>query len=117
MVRRQRELGRDGGVVLDGRDIGSAVFPDAELKLYVDADPRRRAQRRHRELASGGEQGPGLEAIEAEIRSRDLADTTRVDSPLVRAADAVFLDSSDLLPDEVVARMESLVRERLAGVR
>lgn len=116
MVRQQRDLGSEGGVVLDGRDIGTAVFPDAELKLYVDADPRRRAERRHLELGGDGGEA-GLAAIEAEIRARDLADTTRVDSPLVRAADAVLLDSTGLSPDEVVARMEALARERLGAVR
>jgi cytidylate kinase len=116
MVRRQRDLGRDGGVVLDGRDIGTAVFPDAELKLYVDADPRRRAERRHRELG-GDSGGPGLEAILTEIRARDLADTTRVDSPLVRAGDAVVLDSTAMSPEAVVSRLEELVRERLEALR
>jgi cytidylate kinase len=103
-------------VVLDGRDIGTAVFPDAELKLYVDADPRRRAERRHRELG-GDSGGPGLEAILTEIRARDLADTTRVDSPLVRAGDAVVLDSTAMSPEAVVSRMEELVRERLEALR
>jgi len=116
MVRRQRDMGQEGGVVLDGRDIGTAVFPDAELKLYVDADPRRRALRRHLELGGDGA-GPGLEAIEAEIRARDLADTTRADSPLVRAGDAVLLDTTDLSPEAVVEKMEALVRARLEEVR
>jgi len=116
LVRRQRELGREGGVVLDGRDIGTAVFPEAELKLYVDADPRRRAERRFRELGGEG-QGRSLEAIEAEIRARDRADSTRADSPLVRAPDAVLIDSTALSPEQVVARMEQMVRERLAGLR
>jgi cytidylate kinase len=92
------------------------VFPEAELKLYVDADPQRRALRRHLELGGEGA-GPGLQAIEAEIRARDLADTTRVDSPLVRAADAVLLDSTTLSPEAVVERMEALARERLESLR
>jgi cytidylate kinase len=114
MVARQRELGSAGGVVLDGRDIGSAVFPDAEVKIYLDADPRRRAERRRAELAAAGEAGD-LEAIEREIRARDLADATRQDSPLVRAPDAVLLDSTQLTPEQVVERMlEIAVR---AGAR
>jgi cytidylate kinase len=104
MVARQREMGREGGVVLDGRDIGTAVFPDAEVKFYLDADPARRAARRHRELAAAG--GPAeLDAIEREIRQRDLLDSTRTDSPLTRAEDAIHLDTTDLAPDEVVERM------------
>jgi cytidylate kinase len=108
MVARQQELGREGGVVLDGRDIGTAVFPDADVKFYVDADPRRRAVRRQEELAAGGTIAD-LEAIESEIRSRDHADSTRPDSPLTRAADAVLIDSSDLGPDGVVDRMLAVI--------
>jgi cytidylate kinase len=98
MVARQQELGREGGVVLDGRDIGTAVFPDADVKFYVDADARRRAVRRQEELAAAGTIAD-VEAIEEEIRARDHADSTRVDSPLTRAPDAVVIDSSDLGAD------------------
>lgn len=108
MVARQQELGREGGVVLDGRDIGTAVFPDADVKFYVDADPRRRAVRRQEELAAAGTIAD-LEAIESEIRARDHADSTRPDSPLTRAADAVLIDSSDLGPDGVVDRMLAVI--------
>jgi len=104
MVARQQEMGRDGGVVLDGRDIGTAVFPDAEVKFYVDADPRLRAVRRHREITvTGG--AADVDTIEREIRQRDHADSTRRDSPLTRAADAIHLDTSRLEPDQVVGRM------------
>ena len=109
MVARQRELGREGGVVLDGRDIGTAVFPDADVKFYVDADPRRRAVRRQEELAAAGTIA-ALAAIESEIRARDHADSTRPDSPLTRAADAVVIDSSDLDADGVVDRMLAVIR-------
>lgn len=112
MVARQQALGREGGVVLDGRDIGTAVFPDAEVKFYVDADPRRRALRRQRELAAAGL--PADEAvIEREIRERDRADSTRADSPLTRAADAVFLDTSSLEADAVVELMLEVARAKL----
>lgn len=111
MVARQREMGRAGGVVLDGRDIGTAVFPDADLKFFLDADPHRRALRRQRELAAAGTVAE-VAAIEAEIRARDRADSTRSDSPLTRAADAVSLDTTELDPAEVVDRMAALVEER-----
>jgi cytidylate kinase len=111
MVARQREMGRAGGVVLDGRDIGTAVFPDADVKFYVDADPAHRARRRHEELAAAGVPSD-LRAIEEEIRQRDQADTTRTDSPLTRARDAVHVDTTGLSPEEVVARLLAVVESR-----
>jgi cytidylate kinase len=104
MVARQRALGEKGGVVLDGRDIGTAVFPDAELKFYVDADPRQRAARRQRELAEAGSASQP-EVVEREIRQRDHLDSTRTDSPLTRAADALYLDTTGATPEQVVERM------------
>jgi cytidylate kinase len=111
MVARQQEMGREGGVVLDGRDIGTAVFPDADVKLYVDADPRRRAMRRRQELQDAGVDSD-LEAIEAEIRERDHLDSTRRDSPLTRAPGAVHLDTTTLTPEEVLARMLEALKAR-----
>jgi cytidylate kinase len=111
MVARQRELGKEGGVVLDGRDIGSAVFPDAEVKFYVDADPRARAQRRFAELAEKGP-CPSVAEIERELLERDKKDSTRCDSPLTRTPDAVFLDTTDLAPEQVAERMLEIVRGR-----
>ena len=111
MVARQQDMGRAGGVVLDGRDIGTAVFPDADLKFYVDADPRRRAMRRRQELLAAGV-ASDLEAIEAEIRERDHMDSTRRDSPLTRAPGALRLDTTAMSPDEVLARMLDAVRAR-----
>lgn len=112
MVARQRELGRDGGVVLDGRDIGTAVFPDAEVKFYLDADPAARARRRHRELAAMGQAGD-LAAIEREIRERDALDSTRADSPLTRAPDAQAIDTTSLTADQAVEQMLSAARPAL----
>jgi len=112
MVARQQELGRPGGVVLDGRDVGTVVFPDADLKFYLDADARRRAERRHAELAAAGVTSD-VDAIEREIRARDHADSTRSDSPLTRAPDAVYLDSTVLGAEEVVQRMAAAVQEKL----
>jgi CMP/dCMP kinase len=114
MVARQQQLGRDGGVVLDGRDIGTAVFPDADLKLYVDADPDRRARRRYDELRAGGA-AVTLEEVEREVRERDHKDSTRPDSPLVRARDGRLIDTTGLSPSEVVERMLALVEEQLAS--
>jgi cytidylate kinase len=111
MVARQRELGRAGGVVLDGRDIGTAVFPDADVKFYVDADVAHRAERRQRELEAAGVAGDRA-AIEAEIRERDHADMTRPDSPLTRAPGAVLVDTTRLGPEQVIDRMLDVVRER-----
>jgi cytidylate kinase len=113
LAARQRELGRDGGVVLDGRDIGTAVFPDAEVKFYVDADARKRAQRRHDELARAGVLSD-LAAIEREIRARDHADSTRTDSPLTRTPDAVYIDTTSLALEDVVERMRTAVEQTLA---
>ena len=112
MVARQQELGRGGGVVLDGRDVGTVVFPEADVKFYVDADPRRRAERRHAELAAAGVESD-VAAIEREIRARDHADSTRPDSPLTRAPDAIYLDTTVLGPDEVVQRMAVAVEDKL----
>jgi cytidylate kinase len=111
MAGRQRDMGREGGVVLDGRDIGTAVFPDADVKFYLDADPRRRAVRRQRELAEAGASAD-VEAIEHEIRERDRTDSTRGDSPLTRAPDAIALDTTQLEPAEVVERMAAEVEAR-----
>jgi cytidylate kinase len=104
MVARQRELGKDGGAVLDGRDIGTVVFPDAEVKFYLDADPALRARRRHAELARAGVAVP-LEVVEREVRERDHTDTHRPVSPLAAAPDAIYLDTSRLSPEEVVEQM------------
>jgi cytidylate kinase len=111
MVARQRQLGEAGGVILDGRDIGTAVFPDADVKFYLDADPARRAQRRAEELAATGTAVDAL-AIEREIRQRDHADMTRSDSPLTRAPDAVSLDTTTLTPDQVVEKMLEVVERK-----
>jgi cytidylate kinase len=106
MVARQRELGRDGGIVLDGRDIGTAVFPDADIKFFVDADPRCRALRRQVEL---GVSASDLPDLEREIRDRDRADSTRADSPLVRAADARYVDTTSLSAEETLDAMLAAV--------
>ena len=111
MVARQREMGKDGGVVLDGRDIGTAVFPDAEVKFFLDANPGERAQRRLGELRAAGSD-VSFDAVEQEVRERDYTDSHRAESPLTRAWDAIGLDTTKLGPEEVVERMLAAIRAR-----
>lgn len=104
MVARQREMGKNGGVVMEGRDIGTAVFPDAEIKVFLDATPEVRAERRLNQ--AGVTDDPGrAKAIVADLQSRDQRDRTRKTSPLVAADDAIIIDSSKLSIDEVVSRI------------
>jgi cytidylate kinase len=114
LVARQRQMGAEGGVVMDGRDIGTHVFPDAHVKFYLDADPRHRAERRYAELRAAGAEA-SVDAIEKEIRDRDLADTTRADSPLTRAHDAIHVDTTTHAAAEVVEMMLKIVREKQAA--
>jgi CMP/dCMP kinase len=110
MVARQREMGTAGGVVMEGRDIGTKVFPDADLKIFLDADPVVREQRRmdqqkiKREIAA---------SVAADLRERDQRDRTRAVSPLVPANDAVVIDSTKLSEDEVLAQVEHLALQKL----
>ncbi|RFS18514.1 (d)CMP kinase [Emticicia sp. C21] len=101
MVAQQRRMGRKKGVVMDGRDIGTVVFPDAELKIFMTADPIIRANRRQIELAERGDL-VDLEEIIENIRKRDLIDTTRKESPLRKADDAIEVDTSYMTLDEQV---------------
>lgn len=107
----QRRLGEDGGVVLEGRDIGTVVFPDAEVKVFLTAGVEVRGKRRYDELRARG-QAANLAKIVAEIAERDAQDAGRSVAPLRPAADAVVLDSSALALDAVVAQLVSLVRAR-----
>lgn len=110
LVRQQQELGRDGCVVLDGRDIGSVVFPGAEVKFYLDAAPEMRAKRR---LDESQGQEASYEAILEDIRARDHQDMTREDSPLVRTEDAVYIDTTEMSPEEVTAHLLTVVQGRI----
>jgi cytidylate kinase len=114
MVARQREMGIRGGVVMEGRDIGTKVFPDADLKIFLDADPVVREQRR---LDQQRVKGAPAQAMAAELRERDRRDRTRAASPLVAASDAVMLDSTHLSEDEVLDRIEALVNQKRAATR
>ena len=117
MVAAQRAMGAAGGVVMEGRDIGTAVFPDAEVKIFLDADPEVRGNRRFRQVASSEhEQAPVTEAaVIEEMRARDTRDRTRAESPLRPAADAIVLDSTAMSLDEVLLRSEAIVRGHLPG--
>ncbi|MDE5730117.1 MAG: (d)CMP kinase [Alistipes sp.] len=99
LVAMQQAMGRDRGVVMDGRDIGTVVFPDAELKIFMTADPAVRARRRYDELHAKGEE-VSLAQIEENVRSRDRADMTRAISPLRQADDAIVLDNSRMSVEE-----------------
>jgi cytidylate kinase len=101
MVKQQQQMGRQRGVVMDGRDIGTTVFPDAEVKVFMTADVYTRARRRQQELVEKNQEVP-LEEIVENLRKRDMIDSTREESPLVRATDAVLLDTSHLAIDEQV---------------
>ncbi len=107
MVARQRELGQRAGGVLEGRDIGTVVFPDAVLKVFLTARPEVRAKRRFDELRNRGLQVP-WEDVMAEQRERDERDASRADSPLRPAAGAIILDTSDLTLGEVVQKLYEL---------
>jgi len=113
MVARQREMGSEGGVVMEGRDIGTAVFPDAEIKIFLDADANIRAERRL--LQDGTRSAEEAQRLLADLATRDLRDRTREASPLVPARDALIIDTSRKSIDEVVAEVERIVAEKDIG--
>jgi len=112
MVQQQRKLGVLGGVVMEGRDIGTKVFPDAEVKIFLDAAPEVRGNRRYRQNPAA-DAPVTEEAIIREMKERDERDRNRVESPLVPADDAVVLDSTKMTLDEVLAKAEEIVREHV----
>ncbi|HEX3561117.1 MAG TPA: (d)CMP kinase [Pyrinomonadaceae bacterium] len=116
MVRRQREMGARGGGVLDGRDIGTVVFPSADVKFFLTALPEERARRRFDEEQAGSHEQSFAETL-ADINERDRRDSTRDDSPLRIADDAIVIDTTGLPIEEVFTRMLRVVRERQAGGR
>jgi cytidylate kinase len=114
MVAHQREMGAGGGVVMEGRDIGTQVFPKADLKIFLDADPVVREQRRMEQHKIKGEVAAN---VAAELRERDRRDRTRAASPLVAANDAVVINSTALSEDEVLAQVEELVKQNVKQKR
>ncbi|PJJ79587.1 (d)CMP kinase [Mucilaginibacter auburnensis] len=99
MVKQQQRMGRSKNVVMDGRDIGTVVFPHAQVKIFMTADPKIRAERRYKELAPKNPEIT-LEEVFESLAHRDYQDTTRAESPLTRADDAIILDNTDLTPEE-----------------
>lgn len=112
MLRLQREMARDGGVILEGRDIGTVVFPDADVKFFLSASAEERGRRRYTELKAAGKD-VDLRTTIAEVMQRDEQDVRREHAPLRRADDSVGIDSTLLTIDQVLERMERVVRERL----
>jgi cytidylate kinase len=116
LVTRQRELGRAGGVVMEGRDIGTVFFPDAAVKVYLDAAPDERARRRAQDSAHGASRlagtGSHVGQIAEALEARDRSDRTREVSPLMAAPDAVYIDTTGVPIDEVVAQVMELVASR-----
>jgi len=114
LVLMQQKLGEKGGVVLEGRDIGTVVFPQAEIKFFLSATAEERGKRRFEELQAKG-MNVDLQQTVAEVRERDAADSSREHAPLIRAEDAIDIDSTVLAIDQVLALMLGVVNERLAG--
>ena len=112
LLDRQRALARSGGVVMDGRDIGTVVLPDAQIKIFLDAAPDERARRRHRELVARGVPSD-YDTVLREIIARDVQDSTRAAAPLKPAPDAHRLDSTDHTADSMAARIVRMARQML----
>jgi cytidylate kinase len=114
MVAKQRAMGERASVVMEGRDIGTVVFPRADVKIYLDADPAERVRRRALELRAKGEE-IAESSLAAQMKERDLRDSTRSDAPLAQAPDAIYVDSTGLAIDDVEEAVLKLVRARITN--
>jgi cytidylate kinase len=114
LVARQRALGADRAIVMEGRDIGTVVFPEADVKIYLDASAEERARRRANDPAHTGQQST-LAGVQSELQARDKSDSERPVAPLTLAKDAIYIDTTGIAIADVVARVLSIVRERLTG--
>ncbi|WP_059025246.1 (d)CMP kinase [Gabonibacter massiliensis] len=114
LVRKQREMAEEGGVVMDGRDIGSVVFPHAEVKFFMTAAPEIRAQRRYKELVEKGEKVT-YEEVEENVRKRDYIDENREVSPLRRTPDAIVIDNGEMSIEEEVSEMLKVIKSKYEG--
>jgi len=112
LVEQQKLFGKHKAVVMDGRDIGTVVFPDAELKLFMTASAEKRAQRRYEELIERGDK-VSFESVLKNVKSRDLIDSTRKDSPLIKAEDAILLDNSNMTLDEQFDYILNLAKSKI----
>lgn len=115
MVKHQREMGKLGGVIMEGRDIGTKVFPDADVKIFLDAKPDVRAERRVKQVDAVSDPAKAQKVVE-QMMQRDQRDSTRKESPLVAAEDAIIIDSSYLGIDAVIHRIEEIVERKLQAV-
>jgi cytidylate kinase len=115
LVAQQQMMGKEKGIVMDGRDIGTVVFPAAELKLFLTASPEVRAERRYEELKAKGE-SPIYEEVLADVNDRDYRDTHRAESPLRQAEDAVVVDNSNMTREEQMQYIIGVFRERCATI-
>lgn len=113
LVEQQQEMGIKKGVVMDGRDIGTVVFPNAKVKLFMTASADKRAKRRYKELLDRGDEGVTYERVLKNVESRDYIDSTRLDSPLKKAPDAIEIDNSDMGLEEQFGRIMSLISTRM----
>jgi len=114
LVAKQRAMGERSSVVMEGRDIGTVVFPDAQVKVFLDADPHERVRRRLEDVRAAGEEIPES-ALAAQMKERDQRDSTRADGPLAQAPDAAYLDSSSLTVEEVEEAILKIVRSRVTN--
>jgi cytidylate kinase len=114
LVAKQRAMGERSSVVMEGRDIGTVVFPDADVKVFLDADPRERLRRRLEDVRAAGEEMPES-ALAAQMKERDQRDSTRADGPLAQAPDAAYLDSTSLTAQEVEEAILRIVRSRVTN--
>jgi cytidylate kinase len=111
LVARQQDIGRSGGVVMEGRDIGTVVFPDADVKIYLDASPEERARRRASDPAHRSSTGAALSEVATALAERDRSDSTRAASPLSMAADAILIETTGVGIESVVERVMAIVEE------
>jgi cytidylate kinase len=114
LVEQQQEMGKEKGIVMDGRDIGTVVFPDAELKIFLDASAEERAKRRYRELLERGEEITFQDVLH-NVKERDHIDSTREDSPLIKAKDAIEIDNSEMNLEDQFHIILQLAKDRIAG--
>ena len=116
LVAQQQQMGKQGGIVMDGRDIGTVVFPKAELKLFLTASPEVRAERRYKELIEKGEQ-PVMADVLADVNDRDYRDTHRAESPLRQAEDAVVVDNSQMTREEQMKVIKGIFDAKISSLK